>query len=114
MTDACTLPTADRPLRQAEFDALFARALRSVERASPTHARFVLDGPVDVIADLTERESQCCAFFTFTIESTSDGTVNLDVTVPPAYVAVLDGLVGRAPSYRLESEKAPFLTSGPA
>src|SRR5947209_12417027 len=29
---ACTLPTRKQPLRVAEFDALFAAALRSVER----------------------------------------------------------------------------------
>ena len=26
-TDACTLPTAERPMRVAEFDALFAEAV---------------------------------------------------------------------------------------
>ena len=31
-TDACTLPTAERPLRLAEFDELFATAVRRVER----------------------------------------------------------------------------------
>jgi hypothetical protein len=31
---ACTLPTAARPLRLAEFDALFATALRRQERLS--------------------------------------------------------------------------------
>jgi hypothetical protein len=30
--DACTLPTADQPLRVAEWDDLFATSLRAVER----------------------------------------------------------------------------------
>ena len=29
-TTACTMPTAERPLRLAEFDALFAETVRSV------------------------------------------------------------------------------------
>ena len=31
-TDACTLPTAERPYRLAEFDSRFSEAVRSVER----------------------------------------------------------------------------------
>ena len=31
VTDACTLPTVERPLRLAEFDDLFATAVRAVE-----------------------------------------------------------------------------------
>ncbi|WP_245718914.1 hypothetical protein [Micromonospora rhizosphaerae] len=34
--EACTLPTAERPLRVAEFDELFATALRGQTRLSPT------------------------------------------------------------------------------
>jgi len=30
--DACTLPTAERPLRLAELDDLFATAVRAVHR----------------------------------------------------------------------------------
>lgn len=30
--DACTLPSAERPLRLAEFEDLFARHVRSVDR----------------------------------------------------------------------------------
>ena len=33
---SCTLPTAERPFRVAEFDALFATHVTSVTRVDPT------------------------------------------------------------------------------
>ncbi|WP_116948864.1 hypothetical protein [Jiangella endophytica] len=88
---SCTLPTADRPLRLAEFAGLFARSAREPRRVSPTRLRLRLDDDPAVLAtarDLAVRESACCAFFTFTF---GDGGV-LTVDVPPARAAVLDGL----------------------
>jgi hypothetical protein len=104
--DACTLPTAERPLRLAEFDALFATAVRAVETESPTHARMRLTGPAGFTAkvrDLTARETECCSFFTFTVtpEPTGDGeALTLDVQVPAAYAEVLASLTGRAGATR--------------
>ncbi|NUO57978.1 MAG: hypothetical protein HOV71_01100 [Hamadaea sp.] len=40
--DACTLPTAEQPLRVAEFDALFAASLRHADRRTPTRLRLTL------------------------------------------------------------------------
>lgn len=86
MPAACTLPTAEQPLRIAEFAGLFAAA--SVERRSPVwlRVRFAA-GTEAVVRDLTARESACCSFFDFAI---ADGS--LDIRVPPAQTAVLDGL----------------------
>jgi hypothetical protein len=92
--DACTLPTPEQPLREAEFDALFATALRRIERPEPERLRLTFDADAEV-EDLVARESSCCSFFDFALASTSDGQV-LDVRVPPARVAVLDGLARRA------------------
>jgi len=39
--DACTLPTPERPLRVAEFDALFAHVLR-MQRPDPTRLDLVI------------------------------------------------------------------------
>ncbi len=77
--EACTLPTPERPMRVAEFDSLFAEHLVRAERVEATRARLVL-GPgsggagtpsltelTDRVSDLTERESACCSFFTFTL-----------------------------------------------
>jgi hypothetical protein len=94
--DACTLPTADRPLRLAEFDSLFATSLRAVERPAPVLARLILSGADrDAVEDLTARETECCSFFRFTVEP-ADGGLGLDIEVPAAYVDVLDALIDRA------------------
>ena len=96
VTEVCTLPTADRPLRVAEFDALFAGGLTAQERASPTMLRWMLDPGVELMArDLTARESACCSFFSFQFIAGADA-VRLEVTVPPAQVEVLDALAASA------------------
>ena len=100
--DACTLPTVERPLRLAEFDNLFATAVREVEVLAPTHARMRLTGPGGLeaqVRDLTVRETGCCSFFDFAVTGTpaADGeVVVLDVNVPAAYTDVLTSLVQRA------------------
>jgi hypothetical protein len=103
--DACALPTVEQPLRLAEFDALFAAAVRHVDTVSPTHARLHLTGPAGLAAtvrDLTARESECCSFFTFsttTGQRADDGeAVTLDVEVPARYADVLASLVRSAGS----------------
>ena len=92
---ACTLPDAERPLRVAEFDALFRDSLRSIERVDDTRVRMTLTGGaalLPAVTDLTARETECCSFFAFTITELGDGGLELDVAVPPAYVDTLDGL----------------------
>jgi hypothetical protein len=92
---ACTLPTAEQPLRVAEFTELFASAVRTVVRSSPTTLRLVLDGDPRVEAtarELAARETQCCSFFTFSFASAGAESLELTVAVPPVHVAVLDGL----------------------
>jgi hypothetical protein len=98
--DACTLPTAEQPLRVAEFDTLFAEAARGVRRVSPELLRFDLAPGPDVAAraaELVARETSCCSFFTFTL--TADGAgLRLDVAVPGSRTDVLDALAGRVAS----------------
>ena len=66
--DACTLPTAERPLRVAEFDDLFT-AVRRSERPLPTRLDLVLPRNIEATCrDLARRESECCSFFTFEFE----------------------------------------------
>lgn len=91
------MPTAERPLRLAEFDALFARAVRRVERHGTT-VRLSLSGEpglVERVRDLTDRESSCCSFFTFTISGTADD-LTLDVTVPRLHQDIVDAMADRA------------------
>src|SRR5687767_2744023 len=92
--DACTLPTAEQPVRVAEFEDLFASGLRRLDRVDATHLVLEFD-PVRVAAravqDLAARESQCCSFFAFSVAE-PPGRLVLDVVVPQAYAGVLDGL----------------------
>lgn len=96
-TDACTMPTAERPLRLAEFDALFVTAVRHVERDGAT-VRMRLTGRsglVEKVRDLTFRETACCSFFVFTLTG-DDDDLTLEVSVPPARQEILDALADRA------------------
>lgn len=95
---SCTLPTADRPLRAAEFDAVFVKAVRRVERPSTDRLRLELTPTAEIaarVADLAVRETGCCSFFTFALTATA-GALHLDVTVASGQVAVLDALAGQA------------------
>jgi hypothetical protein len=95
---ACTLPTAEQPLRVAEFDALFADALQAVVRPEPTRLRLELvfsPGNAARAAELAARENGCCSFFTFTL-TVADGSLALEVAVPAEHVEVLDALAERA------------------
>jgi thioredoxin len=104
--EACTLPTADRPTRLAEFDELF-RSVREVDRVGPTRLRLVLNesgGVADQARDLTARESECCSFFDFDVSSDGIGVV-VDVRVPDSRAVMLDGLAARRrPRSRLARE----------
>ncbi|MER7006566.1 hypothetical protein ABT297_26485 [Dactylosporangium sp. NPDC000555] len=100
--DASTLPTAERPLRLAEFDALFAAAVHRVEPIAPTHARMHLTGPAGLeatVRDLAARETACCSFFAFTVtpRPAAEGeALTLDIEVPDRYADVLVGLAALA------------------
>ncbi len=98
MPSTCTLPTADRPLRLAEFDGLFAEAVQSVTRPDQTRLRLdLVFSPENAArtADLVARETGCCSFFTFTL-TVADGRLVLEVAVPPEQAGILDALQTRA------------------
>jgi hypothetical protein len=106
--DACTLPTAEQPLRMAEFDDLFATALRAIERPDAAHrARLVLAGGDDLaerVQRLTAAETACCSFFTFRltplatdeVDGAAGNRLALDIEVPVARADVLAALIERA------------------
>ena len=96
-TDACILPTAERPLRLAEFETLFADHLTDLSWAGD-RLRLSLSGDAglrDRVADLTAREGSCCSFFDFGLSGTAD-TVVLEVGVPPERREILDSLAALA------------------
>jgi hypothetical protein len=81
--DACTLPTEQRPLRVAEFDALFADALQGVERVMDGRVRLVLNGTV-----------------TFTFRPEGSNAVVMEVAAPVEHAAVIEAMARRAESAR--------------
>jgi len=96
-TEACSLPTADRPMRLEELDSLFADSVRSVSREGNV-VRLHLTGSAglrDRVRDLTERETACCSFFTFEIEGGADDLL-LEISVPPERRDILEALALRA------------------
>ncbi|GAB3853310.1 hypothetical protein GCM10029963_44350 [Micromonospora andamanensis] len=101
--DVCTLPTADRPLRLAEFDRFFAGAVRAAQRVSAQHLRLWLDNATQVeetARELTARESSCCSFFAFDLSRPDPDSLTLEVRVPAGHVDVLDALAERAAAVR--------------
>ena len=100
-TADCTMPTAGRPLRLAEFDALFA-SVTAVHHEGTVTRLHLGGGPglADRVRDLTDRESQCCSFFTFTVTG-SDTEVDLEIEVPPQHRSIGAAIAARA------SELAP-------
>ncbi|MCG8927239.1 hypothetical protein [Lentzea sp. CC55] len=98
--DACTLPTDGRPLRVAEFDELFATAVKRVDRPESTRLVLDLEPRPEVAgrtADPATRETGCCSFFTFGLTATG-GALRLSVEVPDAHTEVLDAPARRLPS----------------
>lgn len=95
---ACTLPTTERPLRQSEFDALFAGDVISVVRSSASKTRFALRPQPDVAAraaGLAAQEANCCSFFTFDL-AIERGNVALEVSADETHEDVLASLTARA------------------
>jgi hypothetical protein len=94
----CTLPTAERPLRAAEFGELFGGAVLAADRPEAGSVRLRLRPDALVAgraAELAAAETACCSFFTFTLTVGNDSLL-LDITVPDAQIAVLDALSRRA------------------
>ncbi|WP_296143496.1 hypothetical protein [Pseudonocardia sp. SCN 73-27] len=86
------MPTAQRPLREAEFDALFARAVTPLRRTGPTRLLVRLPAvDADVARRLSARESDCCSFFAFDVR-VSAGETLLGIEVPSQHTDVLDRL----------------------
>jgi hypothetical protein len=97
LPDACTLPTARRPLRVAAFDELFTEAVRGIERPGPGRLRLDLRAGPQIAgraAELAAAETDCCSFFTFTLTVTG-GSLVVEVAVPESRMAVLDALAAR-------------------
>ncbi|WP_433543954.1 hypothetical protein ACQPZG_01690 (plasmid) [Streptomyces sp. CA-294286] len=96
---SCTLPSAEQPLRSAEWDALFCERLAAITRPRPLRLRLHLssggEGVEERVRDLVAREGDCCSFFTFTTRADGDRTV-LEIEVDRLHEPVLNALAARA------------------
>lgn len=115
LTDSCRLPVAKQRLRAAEFEALFAGSLIGLEWIAPTQLSMRLagsEGLLDWVRDLTERESACCSFFTFTLTPADDGAVRLDVGGGPTRAGCCAGGGGSPGSpWPADHERRPAPTA---
>lgn len=94
---ACTLPSAERPLRLAEFDDLFTKGVLGVEQ-SAHGVRVELRPEPDLVAraaELAARETGCCSFFTFEL-SITHGRAAMTVSAASSHGEVLAALAERA------------------
>lgn len=87
---ACTLDGADQVARAAEFRALMSRARRATRGGDGVCVWFAL-AERDVVDDLTRREKECCAFFSFAI-SIGDEELQLEVRAPADAQPMIDTL----------------------
>lgn len=95
---ACTLPTAEQPLRRAAFDDLFAVDVLRVNQVSQLEVCLELRPDATVAAraaSLAAKETGCCSFFTFGL-SITDGTVAMTISTEQAHQEVLAALGARA------------------
>ena len=113
VAEACTLPTAERPTRSAEWGSLFCEVLATGSLGAQ-RGRLVFheDAALERRArDLASKETSCCSFFTFEFGEGVDAafvaldfallpSVTLDVSVPPSQSAVLDAFLGWAEGVR--------------
>jgi hypothetical protein len=91
---ACTLPTAERPLRLIDFDRFLASVQR-FDRPRPTRLDLTIPRAAETAGRrLAERESACCSFFTFEFEPAAQD-VMIRIGVPADQVEVLDALQAR-------------------
>jgi hypothetical protein len=94
---ACTLPTAERPVRLGAWRSLLGTALSATSADSLT-AEFHWPADAETAAaaaDVATREVACCGFFRFGMEITDDSVV-LRATVPTGHEPVVTGLLALA------------------
>jgi hypothetical protein len=106
VAEACTLPTAERPTRSAEWGSIFREVL-ATESVGAQWGRLVFPPEAHLearVRDLASKETSCCSFFTFHfgegLDASGARTMTLDVRVPPSQSAVLDAFLGWAEGVR--------------
>lgn len=90
---ACTLEDAEVPGRISEWKALLALTTERARGQETVTLRFAAaPGLAARIADLAQRELECCAFFEFTVRIVGD-VVELEVRAPSDAAPLLDAFL---------------------
>lgn len=80
--DSCKLPTAEQPVRVAEFDRFFADSVRRTDRPARTRLELLLNADAEAAGrELSAHESGFCSLFAFTFEAAGTGPV-MRIEVP--------------------------------
>ena len=88
---ACTLAASDARSQLGEWEEILRRAVGGSERVSANRLELTLvpDADIGSIISLAQRETTCCAFFSFAVAIRADHLV-LVVEVPDDAVGILD------------------------
>lgn len=98
ITSTCTLSSAERLTRAADFDRLFTDVVLGVEHLEDATVRLALraDAPTaSRAAELAARETACCSFFSFVLTAKA-GSLILEVSVPDEHLPTLNTIAARA------------------
>ncbi len=92
---SCTLPTVELPQGVAEFEALYALALRSQQRMTPTWLRMVLDPRAERWARDLTRPGERMLLVSASPSATHRVSCTL-MCMSPAYIDLLDAVAVQA------------------
>ena len=96
LSASCTLAPGEMKERITEWRALRDRC--ADVRTTPTGAMLVLaaDEPLDHVANLVDRESDCCGFYRFAIRAGSTGR-ELEIDAGPSGRPAVEALLSIGP-----------------
>jgi hypothetical protein len=93
----CTLDAAEMPARLKEWSELRDRSLGIQAIDGGVALNLATSEPMSQVADLIARESECCAFYTFTLRIDGQGR-ELRITAGEGREIAVQALLGVAPA----------------
>jgi hypothetical protein len=97
MGACCTLDAAEMPARLKEWSDLRDRSLAITSIEGGVSMNLATSEPISQVADLIARESECCAFYTFTLRIDAQAR-ELRITAGEGREIAVQALLGVAPA----------------
>jgi len=97
MGACCTLSAAEMPARLKEWSDLRDRSSGITPIQGGVSMTLAASEPMSQVADLIARESECCAFYTFTLRVDGHGS-ELQITAGEGREIAVQALLGVAPA----------------